>query len=38
MDEMLAVLIGMIVRLGTPIAVLTLIVVLHSRHQKRHVH
>ena len=38
MEPVLAVLILMVVRLGIPIAVLTLISLLYSRAQQRHAH
>lgn len=38
MAEILAVLIILIVRLGIPIAVMTLIAILYSRYEHRHVH
>lgn len=38
MEELLAVLLGMMVRFGIPIAVLTLISLAYSRRQMRHGH
>ena len=38
METVLAVLIGTVMRIGIPIAVLTLITLTYTRYQKRHAH